>query len=372
MAGQRASGRPKLLILTPDFPPAYGGIQTMSHRLAVGLRGFERRVLTLDMPGASDVDRQSGLSIRRVAVPQRIRGRAALLNPPALTTAVAFRPDVTLSMHIITSPAAALIRRVLGARTVQYFHAKEIGARPRLAAFAARHADALVAVSAYTAGLVRGVGAATNAIRLIPPGVDIPAGDVSPIPAEAPTVLTIARLEERYKGHDVMARAFPLVRAKVPDARWVVIGDGSLRPEIERLASAHGLGEAAVFLGAVSDEERARWLRRAAVLAMPSRLPGGGHAGEGFGISFLEAGAYGKPVLAGNMGGALDAVVDGATGLLVDPTDPQAVAEGLVRLLVDRELSARLGEAGAERARQFAWPRIVLRVEELLRGQARA
>src|SRR5436190_1113489 len=269
MASERRSGRPKLLILTPDFPPAYGGIQTMSHRLAVGLRGFERRVLTLDMPGASDVDRQSGLSIRRVAAPQRIRGRAALLNPPALTTAVAFRPDVTLSMHIITSPAAALIRRVLGARTVQYFHAKEIGARPRLAAFAARHADALVAVSAYTAGLVRGVGAATNAIRLIPPGVDIPAGDVSPIPAEAPTVLTIARLEERYKGHDVMARAFPLVRAKVPDARWVVIGDGSLRPEIERLASAHGLGEAAVFLGAVSDEERARWLRRAAVLARP-------------------------------------------------------------------------------------------------------
>jgi phosphatidylinositol alpha-1,6-mannosyltransferase len=344
----------------------------MSHRFAAGLRGFERRVLTLDMPGASAFDRESGLSIRRVAAPQRGPGRAALLNQAALGTAVAFRPDVTLSIHITMSPAAALIRRVLRARTVQYFHAREIGARPRFAAFAVRHADALVAVSAYTAQLVRGVGAAANDVRLIPPGVDIPAGDVSPIRDESPIVLTIARMEDRYKGHDVMVLALPLVRAKVPQARWVVIGEGSLRPTIEQLVRAHGLGESVLFAGAVSDEECARWLRRAAVLAMPSRLPAGGNAGEGFGIVFLEAGAYGKPVLAGNVGGALDAVVDGTTGLLVDPTDPVAVAEGLVRLLQDRELATRLGSAGAERAREFAWPRIAERVEALLLEQTRA
>jgi glycosyltransferase involved in cell wall biosynthesis len=77
-------------------------------------------------------------------------------------------------------------------------------------------------------------------------------------------------------------------------------------------------------------------------------------------------------VLGGNVGGTLDAVVDGTTGLLVDPTDPLAVAEGLVQLLVDRELAVRLGGAGAERARQFAWPRIAERVEALLQEQARA
>src|SRR5207253_8322617 len=84
------SGRPKLLILTPDFPPAHGGIQTMSHRFAVGLRGFERRVVTLEAPGANAFDRESRLAIRRVAAPRRIHGRAALLNPVALATAVAF------------------------------------------------------------------------------------------------------------------------------------------------------------------------------------------------------------------------------------------------------------------------------------------
>src|SRR5205085_5599291 len=84
------------------------------------------------------------------------------------------------------------------------------------------------------------------------------------------------------------------------------------------------------------------------------------------GIVFLEAAAFGKPVVAGNVGGALDAVSDGETGLLVEPRDPEAVAEAICRLLLDRDLAARLGSAGAARARSFAWPAIAERVEELL------
>ena len=109
------------------------------------------------------------------------------------------------------------------------------------------------------------------------------------------------------------------------------------------------------FLGAVSDAERDTWLRRADLLAMPSRLPGAGRAGEGFGIVYLEAGAYGKPVVAGNVGGALDAVRDGETGLLVDPADAHAVAEAIARLLLDPDLARRLG-AGGRTARAQALP----------------
>ena len=264
---------------------------------------------------------------------------------------------MTLSVHIVTSPAAALIHRATGAPTVQYFHAKEIGAKPRLAAFAARHARATIAVSDYTARLVAATGATPAALSLIPPGVDLPAV-AEPLPEPRPTLLTIARLEDRYKGHDVIIRALPLIRAAVPDAQWVVIGDGPLRSGLERLAAAHGVADAIRFLGAVDDEERNAWLRRAHALAMPSRLPDGGFAGEGFGIVYLEAGAYGKPVLAGNVAGALDAVADGETGLLVDPADHLAVAAAATRLLRDRELAARLGAAGAARARELAWPRI--------------
>jgi phosphatidylinositol alpha-1,6-mannosyltransferase len=335
------------------------------------MSGLQTRVVTLDSSGAARFDARSGVATRRVRADRRLgAGRNVVLDAAAVHEALRFRPHLTLSVHLVASPAAALISRVTGARTVQYFHAKEIGGRPRLAAFAARQAHASIAVSAYTAGLVAAREVDTAAINLIPPGVDLPS-DPSPRATEHPTFVTVARLEDRYKGHDVLLRALPLVRAKVPDVEWVVIGDGPLRGELEGLARSGGVADSVRFLGSVSDEQRNRWLARADLLAMPSRLPGGGLAGEGFGIVYLEAGAHGKPVVAGNVAGALDAVADGESGLLVDPTDPQAVAEAIATLLLDRELARRLGTAGAVRARGFAWPVIVARVEALLLEQLR-
>ncbi len=404
------SQRPRLLIITPDYPPTRGGIQLLAHRLATGMSGFETRVVTLEAPGAAQFDATSGVATRRVRADRRLgAGRNVVLDLAAVREALRFRPHLTLSVHLVASPAAAFISRVTGARTVQYFHAKEIGGRPRLAAFAVRQARASIAVSSYTAGLVAALGPAgrsgagpgeavageagpgraapdggaeangtesRSAVHLIPPGVDLPdpadlPPDPSPSAAGRPTFVTVARLEDRYKGHDVLLRALPLVRVKVPDVEWVVIGDGPLRAELEGLARSGGLAGAVRFLGAVSDEQRDRWLARADLFAMPSRLPGGGLAGEGFGIVYLEAGAYGKPVVAGNVAGALDAVANGESGLLVDPTDSHAVAEAIATLLLDRALARRLGGAGAARARHFAWPVIAARVEALLLAQLR-
>jgi phosphatidylinositol alpha-1,6-mannosyltransferase len=363
---------PRLLLLTPDFPPARGGIQLLTHRLASGFTAFQTSVVTLDGAGAERFDARSGVLTRRARADGRLgRGRIVSLNALALREALSFRPDVTLSAHIVTSPAAAIIRRVLGARSVQYFHAKEIGSKPRLSAFAARRADASISVSSYTSGLLAANGVATAHVSLIPPGVDLPA-DARPERAERPTFLTISRLADRYKGHDVLVRSLELIRERVPDVEWVVIGDGPLRSELEELAREHGVAGCTRFLGAVEDHERDAWLRRADLLAMPSRLPGGGLAGEGFGIVYLEAGAHGKPVVAGNVGGAVDAVLDGESGLLVDPTDPVAVAEAITTLLLDRELARRFGDAGAARARSLAWPVIVERVQTLLLEQLEA
>ncbi len=360
------AARPRLLILTPDYPPAPGGIQLVSERLASGIEGFQTRVLALDMAGATEFDRSRSTSVHRVrAAGLPHAGRLALLNADAPREALLFRPDVTLSMHLVVSPAAAAIRRALGVPVAQYFHAEEIGARPRLAAFAAARADEVIAVSSYTAGLVRATGAATASITVIPNGVDIPF-DATPEPVDRPTFLTVARIQERYKGHDVLVRALALIRAKVPHVQWVVLGDGSLRPGVEALARSYGVEGSIRFLGLVTDEERNAWLRRTHLLAMPSRLPAAGFAGEGFGIVYLEAGAYGKPVVAGAVGGALDAVVDGATGLLVDPLDPLAVAEAISLLLLDPELAHRLGGAGRRHAQELAWPLIAARVQVVL------
>ncbi len=368
----RPSQRPRLLLVTPDFPPAPGGIQVVAERLAAGMTALDIEVVAPDSPGAAQFDAASDLRVHRVRGGARLRGgENALLNAAAIAQALRFRPHATLSMHIVTSPAAAAIRRATGARTVQYFHAEEIGAKPRLAAFAARQADASVAVSAYTAGLVAATGAPSERTTVIANGTDIPS-DAASLPSERPTIVTIARIEERYKGHDTMVRALALVLAKVPDAQWVVIGDGSLRPGIEALARSYGVAGSVQFLGAVPDEQRDAWLARATLLAMPSRLPAGDFAGEGFGIVYLEAGAYGKPVVAGNVGGALDAVIDGETGLLVDPLDPVAVAEAVVALLRDEQLARRLGAAGQARVAQLSWPSVAARVQRLLLAQIEA
>jgi phosphatidyl-myo-inositol dimannoside synthase len=358
-----AGVKPRLLILTPDFPPAHGGVQALVHGLALTMTGFQTEVVTLAQPGAERFDDKQRFATRRID-PHAGGGRARMLalNAGGLPRALRFRPDVTLSAHVIASPAAAIIRRLLGGRTAQYFYANEILGKPRLAAFAAAHADVAIAISTYTASLIAATGASPADLRLIPPGVELPS-DPSALPAERPTVLTIAQLKHRYKGHDVLIQALAAVRERVPDVEWVVIGEGPLRPVLERLASSSGLSGTTRFLGASSDEERDSWLRRADVFAMPSRL-----AGEGFGIVYLEAGAYGKPVVAGNVAGPLDAIADGVSGLLVDPTDPTAVGQAITRLLLDRDLARRLGANGATRAAGFSWPTIAMRVEAALLG----
>jgi phosphatidylinositol alpha-1,6-mannosyltransferase len=178
--------------------------------------------------------------------------------------------------------------------------------------------------------------------------------------------LTIARLEERYKGHDVMIRALPIVTSRVPEAEWVVVGDGPLRPHLEDLAAATGVTGSVRWLGRVDDAERDRWLARARVFAMPSRVGPANSGGEGFGIACMEASGHAVPVVAGDSGGTTDSVVHGQTGLLVDPTDHIAVADAISALLRDPARAQEMGRAGADRAADFAWPLVAARVRELL------
>jgi phosphatidylinositol alpha-1,6-mannosyltransferase len=153
--------------------------------------------------------------------------------------------------------------------------------------------------------------------------------------------------------------------------QWLVIGEGSLRRSLESRAGSLGVARHISFLGAVPDAERDACLARSRVFVMPSRVPATGVGGEGFGIAYLEANAFGLPVVAGHEGGATDAVVDGRTGLLVDPRDHVAVADGVTDLLLDPSRAAELGRAGAARAREFAWPDVTRRVEDLVLRVAR-
>lgn len=357
---------PDVLFLTPDFPPAHGGIQLLTHRVATSAHLIRPHVITLASAGHRSFDAASPrLDVRRTP---RLPGPRALsmlgLNVGALLHGIDSRPRAILNGHIVTSPAAVALQRRLRIPLVQYAYARELGDRPLLSRWALRHAAATIAISGYTRGLVESLGADPATIHVIPPGVDLPAESAVRRDAR-PTLLTVARLAERYKGHDVVARALPLVRAHLPDVRWTVIGDGPLRPALERLVGTHGMTDHVEFLGAVSAQKRDEWLRRSHVFVMPSRLPRDG-AGEGFGIVYLEANAHAMPAIGGNVGGAVDAIVDGETGILVDPNDHVAVARAITELLEQPERAAALGAAGVARATSFVWPRIAERVQRLV------
>ncbi|HEY2478687.1 MAG TPA: glycosyltransferase family 4 protein [Solirubrobacterales bacterium] len=358
--------KPRVLLITPDFPPSTGGIAVLLENLVTHATGWDTRVLTLGQPGDRDWDARSPLSTRRVSGTEADRRLAvAVLNAAALREIATFRADVILAGHVVGALAAGPAARLLHKPLALYVHADEFRTRAKLTARATRRADATIAVSSYTREMALGAGADPSRVHLIPPGVvlpDAPTGQRD----ERPTILTVASLLSERKGHDVIASALPLVREAVPDTRWVVIGDGPRRPQVEAAIAAAGVGEATSLLGRVDDAERDGWLDRASVFCMPSRVPPGGLGGEGFGIVYLEAGAHGLPVVAGNVAGALDAVLDGETGILVDPTDHRAVAAALIRVLSDRELAARLGEASRRHAEAHAWPRIAARVEALV------
>ena len=149
--------------------------------------------------------------------------------------------------------------------------------------------------------------------------------------ADERVVLTVARLDpgEGYKGYDRVMRALPAIQAACGKVRFLLVGKGDDRARLEMIASDLGVERTVTFAGFVPDEELPDHYRLADVFAMPS-------TGEGFGIVFLEAMACGTPVLAGNRDGSVDALDAGRLGLLVDPGDVSAIANGIIALLSQR------------------------------------
>lgn len=358
------SYRPRVLLLTPDYPPTRGGIQYLLHGVVRHATRVRFRVVTFANGGVNT--NEDTVRTRRV----HSRGPRALsvarLNAAAITEARSWRPDVVLSGHIVMAPAAHLTR----VPYVQYLYAKEMAHRPPLTSFAVRHARASIVLGSHGRTLALAAGAAAERTHAIPPGIDLPAPPVTTPHDRAPSIVNVARLQDRYKGFDVLIRALPLIRSRVPDATMTLVGDGPLRSSLEAIARANSCDDALRCAGRVADVERDELLAGATVFAMPGRLPARS-GGEGFGIVYLEAGAHGTPVIAGNVAGALDAVIDGQTGTLVDPENHVEVADAIAELLLDRDLATRLGSGGREWAEQHAWPTVVSRVEDVLLATAR-
>lgn len=378
----------KTLIVTNDFPPRPGGIQAFLHNMALRLdpqrlvvyastwkrtpegveatRAFDaeqpftvvrdRTTMLLPTPGATR--RAVGL-LREHGCASVWFGAAAPLGlmAPALRAAGAERLVATTHGHEAgwaQLPAARQLLRRIGDAT-----------------------DTITYLGEYTRSRIAPAltpGAAARMAQL-PPGVDEktfhPGSGGDEVRArlgltDRPVVVCVSRLVRR-KGQDTLIRALPRILAAEPDTVLLIVGGGPYEKDLRRLAHETGVSSAVRFTGAVPWSELPAHYGAGDVFAMPCRTRRGGLDVEGLGIVYLEASATGLPVVAGDSGGAPDAVLDGETGWVVKGVAPEEAADRITVLLGDAELRRRMGERGREWVEEkWRWDLLAEHLKKLL------
>lgn len=256
------------------------------------------------------------------------------------------RPNLAIATHLNFTIAAYWLKRLIGIPYWAVAHGIEAWdvQNPTLKT-ALAHADLILAVSEYTRSrLIQQEIIPPEKISLLPNTVDTNRFQIRPKPAhllrrynlhpEQPIILTVARLSssEQYKGYDKIIHALAKIRYSIPDIHYILVGKGDDKERIEQLIAAHNVDDCVTLTGFVPDEELADHYNLCDVFAMPSQ-------GEGFGIVYLEALASGKPTLAGNQDGAVDALCHGELGALVNPEDTEVIAQTLIQIIQKKHLN---------------------------------
>ncbi|MFI8945743.1 glycosyltransferase family 4 protein [Streptomyces sp. NPDC053750] len=357
----------KTLIVTNDFPPRPGGIQAFLHNMALRLDS-ERLVVYASTwkHGREGLEATAAFDAEQPFTV--VRDRTTMLLP---TPRVTRRAVGLLREHGCTSvwfgAAAPLglmapaLRKAGAERIVATTHGHEAGwaqlpAARQLLRRIGESTDTITYLGEYTRSRIAGALTPRAAARMrqLPPGVDEktfhPGSGGDEVRArlgltERPVVVCVSRLVPR-KGQDTLIRAMPRILAAEPDAVLLVVGGGPYEKELRRLAHDTGVAASVHFTGAVPWSELPAHYGAGDVFAMPCRTRRGGLDVEGLGIVYLEASATGLPVVAGDSGGAPDAVLDGETGWVVRGNSEEESADRIVTLLGDAGLRRRMGERG--------------------------
>ena len=373
----------RVLLVTNDFPPRPGGIQSYLGEFVARLVDAGSHSVTVYAPqwkGADAFDRSAGYRV--------VRHPGTLMLPGPGVDARMRRLIADDGIDTVwfgaAAPLALLAERARGAgakRVLASTHGHEVGwsmlpvARSVLRRIG-EDTDVVTFVSRYTRSRFAPAFGPRASLEYLPPGVD--ADRFRPDPAaraelraryglgERPTVVCLSRLVPR-KGQDMLIKALPSIRRRADGAALVVVGGGPYLDSLRKLARECGVEDHVTFTGGVRAAELPAHHALADVFAMPCRTRGAGMDVEGLGIVFLEASATGVPVVAGHSGGAPEAVRHNKTGLVVDGRSLDGIADAVTGLLTDRDKAAAMGAAGREWVMsQWRWETLAQRLSGLL------
>ncbi|NUR72620.1 MAG: glycosyltransferase family 4 protein [Hamadaea sp.] len=370
----------KTLLVTNDFPPRPGGIQQFVHNLALRLPPDEVVVYASSWRGQEKFDAEQPFEVVREDTGMLLPTRSVAKRAQELARAngcdrVLFGATAPLGLLAQGLRESAGVERIVGLT-----HGHEAGwaalpgARTALKRIA-RGSDVITYLGEYFRQRLEPAIGSLTSLRRLAPGVDVDAyrPDVDGTEVrkrydlrDRPVIVCVSRLVPR-KGQDSLIRALPHVLKKVPDAALLIVSGGPHRAALERLAREHGVEREVTFTGGVEWAELPAHFAAGDVFAMPCRTRWGGLDVEGLGIVYLEASATGLPVIAGDSGGAPDAVLEGETGYVVG--NLTTLVDRLVELLSDRTLARRMGEAGRSWVeREWNWELQAQRLRETLRA----
>lgn len=375
----------KTLVITNDFPPRPGGIQTFIYGLVQGFDPDDVVVLTSKHTAWQEFDKQEKYPIFRHNTQMLLPTKA--VGDQAITIIKEFNCDRVL--FGASAPLGLLANRLKNhgiKKTGAITHGHEVGwaFTPGLKQTfqkIVKDVDKLTYLTKFT---FEQISEAISSDQLekfeqLTPGIDINMfnpenktnGQSQKIRerfrlGNKPVVVCVSRLMAR-KGQDTLIEVWPEVLKKVPDAHLLIVGGGSLKQSLHKKTFDNNVHTSVTITGAVDWKELPGFYAAGDVFAMPVRTRNLGFDVEGLGIVYLEASATGIPVIAGNSGGAPEAVIDGVTGFVLNPNNQMILAEKIIELLLNKELSNRLGKQGRSWIeKQWQWPSRHLQLKNLL------
>lgn len=375
----------KTLFITNDFPPRPGGIQTFVYEIVARFNPESVVVLTSDWANAKDFD--AGLRYKVV----RAKTKVLLPTRETLRLAAQLIAEHKIDQVVFgaSAPLGLLAKplRKLGIKKIVAFtHGHEVGwaktpITKSLLRQIAENVDSLTYLTTYTkAGILKGLPKETESkMYQLLPGVDTdlfnPSNKIAGEEiraklgfADRPTIVSVSRLMAR-KGHDQLIRAIPEISKRIPGVALVIVGDGKYRKSLEKLVRRLKLTSDVYFSGKVPYRDLPKWYAVGDVFAMPCRTRLANWDVEGLGIVYLEASATGLPVVAGDSGGAPEAVIPGKTGFVVGGRDTKSLVENLVELLKNENLRHELGQIGRDWvSKDWTWDKAYEELETLLRN----